>query len=175
MGITSLYLFYSQPIKGRRKGQGKGLKRSHRLAVDRMNCKQQRGHKTPQLRQKLGAESANNCGSSWLVAVETLCQVPEVEEDDGGVEEDVDEVVAPRVQLVDQVVDSEGEDGQRPIRLVTLLLKQIGQNVKNEKPIAGNKKVSFCKKGTREALALMYLSNLLKFLGDACLARMGVT
>ena len=58
-----------------------------------------------------------------------------VEQGDAGVEEEVDEVVAERLQLVDQVVEPEGQDRQGPVRLVAAGVRQgrapevVGQDV----------------------------------------------
>ena len=48
---------------------------------------------------------------------------PQVEEADRGVEQDVGGMVAERFQLVDEVVEPEGQHRERPVGFVTLLLQ----------------------------------------------------
>ena len=45
-----------------------------------------------------------------------------VEEGDTGVEDDIDQVVAQGLELVQEIVEAEGEDSEWSVRLVTLLL-----------------------------------------------------
>ena len=57
---------------------------------------------------------------------------PEVEQADERVQQDVDEVVAERPQLVQQVVPAERQHAQRTVRLVRVLLKSRKQGLRLE-------------------------------------------
>lgn len=48
--------------------------------------------------------------------------LPQVEEADRGVEDDVCGVVAQRLQLVEEIVEPEGQHRERPVGFVALLL-----------------------------------------------------